>query len=103
MVDFFDRSDFRRLNFQTCTMEYRLLKAARTEYYNKYIDGNKMKTCLACSGSGYYDFQSSRGVARKCGSCSGTGKERSVPQPNLAQFIRDYERRYYETKHTSQP
>jgi DnaJ-class molecular chaperone len=103
MVDFFDRSDFRRLNFQACTMEYRLLKAARTEYYKKYIDGNKMKTCSACSGSGYYDFQSSRGKPKTCGNCSGTGKERSVYKPCFAQFMRDYEKRANQPSHTTQP
>jgi DnaJ-class molecular chaperone len=47
-------------------------KAERKEYYEKYVFGHKLKECIACNGSGYYDNTGSP----KCSSCNGTGKQR---------------------------
>lgn len=47
-------------------------KAARKEFYEKYVRGWKLVTCTACNGSGRYDHDG----APKCGSCNGTGKMR---------------------------
>ena len=57
--------------------DYRERKRIRTEWYMKYIYKNKMITCSACSGSGYYDGGYNH---PKCGSCQGKGKvfERSI-------------------------
>ena len=52
--------------------DYRKRKQERTEYYQKYKYKNKLKTCTACNGSGYYDHNGSP----PCGACDGTGKER---------------------------
>jgi DnaJ-class molecular chaperone len=52
--------------------DYLERKKQRTEYYNKFIAGKKLKVCSACSGSGYYDDNGSP----KCGACNGTGKVR---------------------------
>lgn len=46
-------------------------KIWRTEYYNKFIKGWKLRPCGACNGSGYYDNDGSP----ECGACGGTGKE----------------------------
>lgn len=54
-------------------------KAERTEHYLKYEFGWKLKTCTACSGSGYYDNDGSP----DCGSCDGTGKERYAGEKSL--------------------
>ena len=53
-------------------MTFHERKKERTEYYQKYVYGWKLKDCSACSGSGYYDDTGSP----KCGGCDGTGKER---------------------------
>lgn len=45
-------------------------KARRTTEYLRFEFGHKQETCVACSGSGYYDHNGSP----DCGSCSGTGK-----------------------------
>lgn len=50
--------------------EYR--KLLRVEEFQKYRYKNKLVTCTACSGSGFYDNNGSP----KCGSCAGTGKMR---------------------------
>lgn len=50
-------------------------KKVRKEHYEKYVKGWKLVDCTACSGSGYYDHNGSP----PCGSCAGTGKERSKP------------------------
>lgn len=47
-------------------------KQERKEHYMKYVYGWKLRTCPACSGSGYYDTFGSP----PCGACEGTGKER---------------------------
>lgn len=47
-------------------------KKARTEYYLKEVYKFKLRKCLACNGSGYYDSNNSPA----CSSCEGTGKER---------------------------
>jgi len=55
---------------------YRERKLARTEHFNRYIVGWKLRKCTACSGSGYYDSNGSP----SCGSCNGSGKERYKPE-----------------------
>lgn len=52
-------------------------KEERKVYFEKFIFGWKLRTCTACSGSGYYDTYPSK----KCGWCSGSGKERYKPKP----------------------
>lgn len=52
------------------------VKARRTREYLKNSFGWKLRTCTACSGSGYYDHNGSP----KCGSCEGSGRE-SYPGP----------------------
>lgn len=52
--------------------DYRERKAARKEYYEKFIYGWKLRKCGACAGSGYYDHDGSP----KCEACGGSGKER---------------------------
>lgn len=47
-------------------------KKFRTEYFWKYVYKWKLRKCIACNGSGYYDNTSSP----KCSACEGTGKER---------------------------
>ena len=49
--------------------DYHKRKQERTEHYNKYVKGWKLRDCTACSGSGYY-------CGKACGACNGTGKER---------------------------
>lgn len=34
------------------------------------------KVCVACNGSGYYDYTDARGRQPKCAACNGTGYER---------------------------
>jgi len=63
------RSHHKRWSFTDC-------KAQRTRDYLKYSFGWKLRTCTACSGSGYYDHNGSPA----CGSCNGTGRE-SYPGP----------------------
>ena len=57
-------------------MDFKERKAARTEYYFKYIYKKKLVTCTACNGSGYYDNTDRYGRTPRCSSCEGTGKER---------------------------
>lgn len=58
-------------------MEYYERKKVRTEWYKKYIFGNKLKTCVSCNGSGYYDG-TFKGKQLKCQSCLGVGKVRTI-------------------------
>ena len=51
-------------------------KKERTEHFFKYIYKNKLKTCTACNGSGYYDTMLRDGTIPQCGCCNGTGKMR---------------------------
>lgn len=51
-------------------------KKSRTERFEKYVKGWKLRRCTACSGSGYYDSNGSP----PCGACDGTGKERVSPE-----------------------
>jgi DnaJ-class molecular chaperone len=53
-------------------MDYRDRKHERTRQYFKYIYGWRLRTCIACNGSRYYDTDNSP----PCGACDGTGKER---------------------------
>ena len=55
-------------------MDFKERKKLRTEKFLKNF-GKKMKPCIACNGSGYYDT-TINGIIHKCGSCAGTGKER---------------------------
>ena len=54
-------------------MNYLERKKLRKSWYEKYVHGNKLVTCTACDGSGYYDHNIN-GRTPKCGSCNGTGK-----------------------------
>lgn len=58
-------------------MDFQERKKLRTEWFFKYAFKNKMKVCVACSGSGYYDSTNKWGRVPKCYSCSGTGKVHS--------------------------
>lgn len=51
-------------------------KARRTQEYLRDSFGWKLRTCTACSGSGYYDHNGSP----KCRSCNGSGRE-TYPGP----------------------
>lgn len=55
-------------------------KAARADYYRRFVHGWKLRTCTACAGSGYYDLHGSP----RCGACDGTGKERYKPEEQRA-------------------
>lgn len=57
-------------------MNFHERKAQRTQYYEQYVKGWKLRPCIACNGSGYYDNCRSP----KCGACNGTGKERYKEQ-----------------------
>lgn len=52
-------------------MNFHERKAARTDYYMRFVYGWKLRKCVACNGSGRYDSNRSP----KCSSCNGTGKE----------------------------
>ena len=58
---------------------YQERKQARKEHFEKYVKGWKIKTCTACSVSGFYDFNRN-GRTPKCSSCGGTGKEKCAPE-----------------------
>lgn len=47
-------------------------KKERTEYYKSNVYKWKLKPCVACNGSGFYDNNG----GPKCGACNGTGKEK---------------------------
>lgn len=51
-------------------------KKARTEFYEKWVKGWKLRACSACNGSGYYDHDGSP----ECDACDGSGKESYHPQ-----------------------
>lgn len=57
-------------------MDYKERKEARREHYERFVKGWRLRTCLACNGSGRYDDTGSP----KCSSCGGTGKERVKPE-----------------------
>ncbi len=50
-------------------------KKDRTENYIRFVYGWKLRKCIACAGSGYYDNDGSP----KCAGCDGTGKESYKP------------------------
>ena len=52
--------------------DFRERKVARTDYYERFVHGWKLRNCGACAGSGYYDNTGSP----PCGCCGGSGKER---------------------------
>lgn len=52
--------------------DYHREKARRKAYYLNYVYGWRLRTCIACNGSGSYDHKDSP----KCSCCEGTGKER---------------------------
>ena len=60
-------------------MSFQERKKERKEYYEKHIKGCKFRTCIICSGSGYYDLLDKYGSPIKCACCNGTGKERFRP------------------------
>jgi len=51
-------------------------KQERKDYYEKNIKGWKLRDCIACNGSGFYDHNDSP----SCSACNGTGKERYKPK-----------------------
>lgn len=59
-----------------CCETFHERKAWRKSQYEKYKFGWKLRNCIACNGSGYYDDNGSP----ECSSCDGTGKERYKPQ-----------------------
>jgi DnaJ-class molecular chaperone len=50
-------------------------KQWRKNFYERFVKGWKLRTCVACNGSGKYDSHGSP----KCSGCNGTGKERYKP------------------------
>lgn len=59
-------------------------KEQRKRHYENYVKGWKLRTCLSCNGSGYYDHDGSP----DCGFCEGTGKERHKPQTSSESSIK---------------
>ena len=59
-------------------MDFKQRKAERAKRYFEYEYGFKLRTCMACNGSGRYDSHRSP----KCGACDGTGKERYKSEVN---------------------
>lgn len=51
---------------------FRSRKAARSDYFWRFIYGWKLRPCSACNGSGYYDHNGHP----QCGACEGTAHER---------------------------
>lgn len=51
-------------------------KAKRAAYYFNHIYKNKLVSCAACGGSGWYDSSDEHGNSIPCGGCEGTGKRR---------------------------
>lgn len=68
-----DKQALRIKRGEMCNFHER--KVRRTEYYQRFVFGWKLRPCTACNGSGYYDHNGSP----KCSSCNGTGKERYKP------------------------
>lgn len=56
-------------------MSFSERKAQRIEHYQRFVHGWKLRSCVACNGSGRYDAKGSP----PCGACGGTGKERFKP------------------------
>lgn len=52
-------------------MTWAARKKKRSDHYKKYVYKWKLRTCIACNGSRYYDCCGSP----PCGNCNGTGKE----------------------------
>lgn len=50
-------------------------KQQRREWFERFVKGWKLRDCVACNGSGYYDNNGSP----RCSGCDGTGKERVKP------------------------
>ena len=57
-------------------MDFHERKRKRTEHFERFVKGWKLRPCTACNGSGYYDHNGSP----KCSSCNGIGKERFLPK-----------------------
>lgn len=60
-------------------MNFKDRKQRRKEHYEKYVKGWKLRPCIACNGSGYYD-NFIGGRIPKCSACSGTGRESYLPK-----------------------
>jgi len=58
-------------------MTFHKRKQERTRYFETYVKGWKLETCVACNGSGYYDNGNPN---PPCGACEGTGKYRVKPK-----------------------
>lgn len=52
---------------------YQRRKQSRKDHYENHVKGKKLKTCVACNGSGYYDI-TIKGRVPRCSSCDGKGK-----------------------------
>ena len=57
---------------RTTSMTFDDRKAWRTDYYRRFLHGWRLRDCVACNGSGYYDHDG----APPCQGCNGTGHER---------------------------
>ena len=57
-------------------MDFQERKKERKKHYEKYVKGWKLKNCIACNGTGYYDHNGSP----NCAACNGTGKEKYKPE-----------------------
>ena len=66
---------------------FRERKAARTEQYQRFQQGWKLRPCNACNGSGRYDHNGSP----PCGGCDGTGKVRYKPETNSSRATPRFE------------
>lgn len=60
-------------------MNFQERKKLRSDYYFKFIFGYKLRKCISCSGTGFYDNDKSP----ICSSCEGTGKEKYDSKPEL--------------------
>lgn len=67
-------------------MDYYERKRLRTEWYKKYIFGNKLKVCTSCNGTGWWDG-TFNGKQPKCTNCQGSGKTRVTEIKPLWYFI----------------
>lgn len=59
-------------------MSFHKRKEERRSVYESEIKGFRLGYCTACMGSGYYDTQIN-GKTPLCGSCEGSGRERTRP------------------------
>jgi hypothetical protein len=60
-----------------CFMDFNQRKQLRKEHFEKNVKGWKLKPCLACNGSGYYD-NFIGGRIPKCSSCKGPQEKKNI-------------------------